>query len=151
MPPIDTSPEIVEITQKLVSTIVSIEEASFLKPWTESMISGSVKQDHVFAIRQNENYLGYIAYTTVLDSAELLRIAVLPSFQKKGFGSKLMNALIRDCSKKGVKQIFLEVRQSNLEAIELYKKFGFETLGVRERYYRTQNGYEDALTMCKEI
>ena len=62
-----------------------------------------------------------------------------------------MNALIRDCSKKGVKQIFLAVRQSNLEAIELYKKFGFETLGVRERYYRTQNGYEDALTMCKEI
>jgi ribosomal-protein-alanine acetyltransferase len=65
---------------------------------------------------------------TVPEEAEILNLAVLPEFRRRGIGSRLIEALPAET-------LFLEVRESNLSAIGLYRKAGFEQAGVRSAYY----------------
>ena len=51
----------------------------------------------------------------------------------------------------GSKKIFLEVRVSNIIAIDLYKASGFKEIGLRKNYYRTKDGREDAILMSKSL
>lgn len=141
--------KIVEITKEMVSEVAEIEKKSFSEPWTENMILGSIGKDYVYAIRGEKDFLGYLVFSITLDTAELLRIAVTPGNQNRGLGSQLMTALIEVCGQRKVERIFLEVRKDNTSAINLYKKFGFETIGCRKGYYRTDMGSVDAITMCK--
>lgn len=92
---------------------------------------------------------GFCAIMQNLDSADLLDIAVLPDYRKCGRGAALMQFMINDLAKKGVSQIFLEVRKSNDSAIALYKKFGFEQISYRKNYY--SEPLEDALIYRREL
>lgn len=141
--------KIIEITKEMVREAAEIEKRSFSEPWTENMILGSIGKDYVYAIQGEKNFLGYLVFSITLDTAELLRIAVTPDNQNRGLGTKLMTRLIEDCNQRKVERIFLEVRNDNSSAISLYKKFGFETIGCRKGYYRTETGSVDAITMCK--
>jgi tRNA threonylcarbamoyl adenosine modification protein YeaZ len=75
---------------------------------------------------------GFVAYKTVLDETEIKTICVLPASRKQGIASQLLAQLIT--AQKG-KTIFLEVEESNLPAINLYKKHGFTEFGRRKDYY----------------
>ena len=78
---------------------------------------------------------GFGAVMVNCDSADLLDIAVEPDMRGKGIGSLLMQFMCDECSVRGVKEIFLEVRTTNEDAISLYNKFGFEQISVRKNYY----------------
>jgi len=81
-------------------------------------------------------------------SAEIISLAVKPGLRQKGIGKKLTNFLISLFRKKGVKEIFLEVRTINKIAISLYRELGFKILKILRNYYR--NG-DDAYLMRKGI
>ena len=71
--------------------------------------------------------------------------------QNKGLGHYLINH-VKDLSKSlYVASIFLEVRVSNIKAIKLYEKNGFNELGVRNNYYKTLNGTENGILMGLEL
>lgn len=78
---------------------------------------------------------GFGAAMVNYDSADLLDIAVEPDMRMRGIGSSLMQFLIDECKKRSVKEIFLEVRETNEGAIALYEKFGFEQISIRKNYY----------------
>jgi ribosomal-protein-alanine N-acetyltransferase len=80
---------------------------------------------------------------------ELENIAVLPEFRRRGLGRLLLSALLKHARLQGAERIFLEVRESNLEAIRLYEAAGFQQLGLRREYYL--NPIEDALTLVHVI
>ncbi|MCL2100857.1 MAG: ribosomal protein S18-alanine N-acetyltransferase [Fibromonadales bacterium] len=69
------------------------------------------------------------------DECELLSIAVLPAEQRKGLAKMLMEHCQRELAAQGIKSFFLEVRESNLAAISLYKKLGYEKITERKKYY----------------
>ena len=92
---------------------------------------------------------GFCAIMQNVDSADLLDIAVLPEQRGRGKAKALMQFMIDDLLKKGVTQIFLEVRKSNDSAIALYKKFGFEQISERKNYYSDPT--EDALIYRREL
>lgn len=75
-------------------------------------------------------------------------VAVLPPFRRKGIGETLLRYVISG-SKSELEFISLEVRVSNEAAVSLYKKLGFETVGMRKRFYT--NPVEDALIMTKRF
>lgn len=73
--------------------------------------------------------------------AEILTLAVAPEARRRGIASELLRAFL--ASVKG--RVFLEVRQSNIAAQQLYRKLGFTTMGVRRGYYSSPR--EDAVLM----
>ena len=86
--------------------------------------------------------VAYIGGMLIFDEASVNNFAVTPIWMRKGIGVALLQAFIRDCYEKGVRNFLLEVRPSNQKAIHLYKKYGFKKIDVRKNYY--QEPMEDA-------
>ena len=73
-----------------------------------------------------------------------LSITVLREYWGRGIGTELMHRLIEFSKNVGIEIISLEVRDDNERAKALYKKFGFETIGVYKRFFKINNKYYDA-------
>lgn len=130
-------------------TAAGIETASFSIPWTESMLAAALegRLDTFWVLEDGDGMAGYCCMRSIAGEGEILRIAVLPEKRGLGYGKKLMDAMVGFASSSGVEAMTLEVRESNLPAINLYKSYGFEREAVRKDYY--QNPKEDALLMWK--
>jgi len=81
----------------------------------------------------------------ILEEAHITMLAIHPQFQRQGLGQALLWALLKSACDRQLERSTLEVRDSNLAAVCLYKKFGFKEAGRRKRYY--QDTGEDALVM----
>ena len=86
--------------------------------------------------------IGYLNYSIIYEKAEINNIYVLKKFRSQGIGSKLLEYLLKKC--KICENITLEVRKDNVNALNLYKKFGFKEVAIREKYY---NGVDGILMM----
>ena len=91
---------------------------------------------------------GDIGAQTVLDSADIMNVAVLPDYRRTGLGERLIHSLCAQLSQRGAQSVLLEVRVSNTPAIKLYEKLGFTVVGRRPNYYFHPK--EDALIYRKE-
>jgi ribosomal-protein-alanine N-acetyltransferase len=89
--------------------------------------------------------LGYIDFYIIAGEAHMLNLAIHPAWRKKGLATQLLTHSFDYLKHQNVMQFFLDVREGNRDAIELYKKFGFDIVGKRKRYYVETN--EDALVM----
>lgn len=130
-----------------LAALIHIEQQAHSHPWPLNQFSRRMNCDrHVHGALDIEGALaGYYVASQVADQAELLNIAVSPQQQGKGYGVLLLNHLIENLSP-DIKELFLEVRASNLAAIALYEKLGFHQLGSRPNYYPChKRGREDAL------
>ena len=76
-----------------------------------------------------------------------LSITVLQEYWGKGIGSALMDRLISFSKSTGYKSLYLDVRGDNERAISLYKKFGFEKIGVYDDYFNINGKYYPAILM----
>ena len=94
---------------------------------------------------EDEKMVGYVILLDSIDVWEIMKIAVDREHRKKGYGDKLLNYIFTFAQM----PIMLEVRESNIPAIEFYKKNGFEKIGVRKNYYHDTN--EAAHIMIKEF
>ena len=131
--------------------IYKLDVATFAMPWSKEALSYDIlENDNAFVIvaEYEGEFAGYADIWTVLDEADLNSIAVRVDFRRKGIGDAIMLAMTEMLSANGVATINLEVRVSNMPAIKLYKKYGFNECGVRPGYY-LDNG-EDALIMKRE-
>jgi len=79
------------------------------------------------------------------------RFAVEPTQQKQGIGKVLLDDVLVNSQQKKASTIFLEVRESNQRAIQLYQVAGFNEIGLRKNYYPTANGKENAVIMALMI
>src|SRR5271157_1309591 len=85
------------------------------------------------AIRQNRVAGFLVARSVAEDEYELLNLAVAPEFRRHGIARQLVNSLLADCHG----SIFLEVRESNQAAINLYKSLNFQDVNRRTEYYQS--------------
>ena len=90
---------------------------------------------------------GLISYSILYERAELNYILVLPDYRNNCIASLLMKTMLSDLIKNKVKSVTLEVNENNIPAIQLYKKYGFQKISIRKKYY----GNEDALLLQKEL
>lgn len=79
---------------------------------------------------------------------EILRIGVLKRYRGRGYGKMLMEAFLGDARSCGIREVFLEVRVSNVGAVRFYEKMGFRIVGLRRSLY--SNG-EDGFVMAKGV
>jgi [ribosomal protein S18]-alanine N-acetyltransferase len=80
-----------------------------------------------------------------VDEIHIATIATHPDYRRQGIGRKLLSHILRQALEEGAESSFLEVRESNLAAQEMYRQFGYEPAGRRKRYYRDND--EDAILM----
>lgn len=128
--------------------IYEIEQQSFSVPWRLESVLAELEgaANKLYMVICEENHIvGYAGAWLVYDEGQITNIAVLPSARGKGYGSKLTKQLIDECFSRGMHEIFLEVRISNLAALAMYKNLGFSVKGIRKEYYSEPT--EDAYIM----
>lgn len=143
--------DIIKLNEEHIKAIHIIEESCFASPWSENTIEALIKSDNAqcFGCVEDEILVGYIALEWVMDEGSLTNLAVLPEYRCRGIAQKLTNSLLEEAVKRKLQFVTLEVRVTNTPASELYKKSGFEEVGVRKGYY--SNPREDALLMTKYL
>lgn len=139
------------MTAQDVEAAVEIEKQCFSLPWSAKSFEDSISRDDtIFLVCEEQGddafYItGYMGLYLSFDEASVTNVAVSSAFRKKGYGEALVAAAKEEAKQAGAENIFLEVRQSNVPAISLYKKFGFEELGIRKNFY--EHPVEDAIIM----
>ena len=127
-----------------------LENMCFDDPWSEKMLLEDLKNDntlYIGAFVDDSILVGYIGIWNLGDTADITNVAVHPQYRKMGMASMLLEKLIEYCNE--YKYITLEVRESNVPALNLYSKFGFEKVGLRKNYYK--NPTENAVLMTKTL
>lgn len=122
-----------------------IEELAFPNPWDEGAFAEFLEAVFLVSEGPAGRLAGYAIGRVSADEGEVLNVAVAPAARRKGVGTGLLSALVQQMERLGALDVFLEVRQSNLAAIAMYRRHGFRVVGNRPRYYR--NPTENALVM----
>lgn len=133
--------------EKDAELIAEIERHCFSTPWTAEQVKSSDDSTVFFLAKVNERVVGYGGMYTVLDEGYVTNIGVIPEFRRQGIGAKIVNKLIDFSKEKALSFLSLEVRVSNIAAVELYKSFDFKEVGKRKNFYTSPK--EDALIMTR--
>jgi ribosomal-protein-alanine N-acetyltransferase len=130
-------------------TMAALEAESTGYPWRASQYRDSIAQGHPSLLLEQDGHPTGLAIGMLLppDEAEILNIAIRPARQGQGLGAQLLQALLDHFRQQGIRRVFLEVRQSNLPARQLYQKLGFVSTGQRKNYYSAPTGHEHAILM----
>ncbi len=132
--------------------LVEIDSQASRTPWGAgrlevALAAGAASRERVLVYEQQAGARAFLVYSTVMDEASLLYMAVAPRWQGSGIGRSLLVAGLAEMRREGARVCLLEVRESNGPARHLYRALGFRIDGVRRNYYRTATGREDALLM----
>lgn len=144
--------KISEMTKDDIESVVKIEEEAYGKHhWAKSSFYDEMANNlakYYTAKTPAGELVGYAGTWHIIDEGHITTIAVKKEFLRNHIGEAIIQRIIDDCYKNGVKYLTLEVRVSNTAAIKLYEKYGFQSLGTRKGYYQDNN--EDALIMWTE-
>jgi len=132
-----------------VFDILSMDEKYFSNNFDEKFYLEYIKNQRVIVAENEKHIVGYILFNQILDEAEIYKIVVLKDFRKKQIAFKIFEFLLNELKKNNVKKIFLEVRKSNIPAINLYIKCGF--IEIREIVDYYSNPKENGIMMLKEV
>lgn len=89
---------------------------------------------------EKDKIIGFLLYSLIYDRIEIEQFEVITKERGKGIGDKLLKYLIEKYQDTDIKNITLEVKEDNIVAINLYKKYGFKKVSTREKYYDGING-----------
>lgn len=131
-----------------LDAVHAIERASFSDPWSRASFARLLADPRTFfAVTADARGVvtGYAIAFFVVDEAELANLAAAPEARRRGIGGLLLDAVIREAVRRGTRQLFLEVRESNVAARALYASRGFAEVARRRGYYRRPA--EDALVL----
>ena len=124
------------LTDTRLPAVKIIEESCFSDPWSERSLEMFTKDGgRGFVCLLDGTPAAYCGALTVLDEADIARIATLPQFRRKGLAVRLLEALFDLCASENIKRVTLDVRESNTPALELYRSVGFPVTGRRRDYY----------------
>lgn len=145
--------EIVPMDRSHIPQIAALEQECFSDPWSENLLEDALFDPQAsFIVAQDSeeegNVLGYAGLHAVLDEGYIDNIAVTPDARRHGVASALLEVFCR-FGAVNLAFLTLEVRKSNMAAIALYEKFGFQRAGLRPGYY--QHPREDAVIMTREF
>jgi ribosomal-protein-alanine N-acetyltransferase len=138
-----------------LKTIMQIEQRSLPTPWSEAGYIHELTQNPLAVYQvvtqqtdQGPTICAYGGHWLLVDEAHISIIATDPPFRRRGLGALLLSSMLYIALKQNAQLATLEVRRSNVSAQALYRKYGFEQVGVRLNYYK--DTHEDGLIMTAE-
>ncbi len=145
---VDLEVHITPMRRRHLRGVVRIESQVYPRPWSHSLFVSEL------ALRSSRSYVvakvgrevvGYAGLMMSLTDGHVTTIAVDPAWHRHEIGTRLLLTLAHEAIDRGALAMTLEVRLSNRGAQEMYKRFGFDAVGVRKGYYGDTG--EDALVM----
>ena len=140
-----------------LDAVMTVMDSAFGKrfgeAWTRSQLAGILPMAGVTLTlaRERDDAIGFSLTRTVSDESELLLIAVMPSYHRRGIGGLLLEDFMDRARNDGVQRVHLEVRDGN-PAVGMYENAGFSPVGRRRNYYRAPDGQRfDAITLAHQI
>ena len=133
--------------------VVAVDRTSFSTPWPRDAFLYEIKHQRnaiswvVEQVNPGEEkaIIATIVIWLIVDEAHIGTLAVKPGYRRQGIAQKLLAHSLIEAFQRGACRALLEVRESNLAAQRLYRKFGFDAVGVRRNYYK--DTHEDAILM----
>lgn len=134
-----------------LEALAGLESELFSDAWSERGLRETFeqKQTLMLAAFEDRKMIGYLIAYYVLEEGEIARIAVIPENRRQGVGARLLLELESLCEDNGITKLLLEVRESNLGAMDFYTEYGFIEDGIRRNFY--ENPREDAVLMSRCI
>ena len=139
--------------------VMVIERAAFKHPWSTELFRRELEHDWstiliaveplTSAAKGDERIVAFLIYWLVHDEIHILNVAVSAEHRRKGTARLLMAETERRANLANASLMTLEVRRSNLGALDLYREFDYRAVGVRPNYYVDEG--EDAIVMVKEL
>ncbi len=145
------------IDEEHAEAIAAIHEEGFHRPWSAEEFETLIGQDTVSGFlareigRRDERPAGFVLIRVAADEAEILTIAVARAHRRCGVGWALMDAALRRLHGERMAKVFLEVDETNVAAISLYRRLGFGVVGRRPGYYETGEEKSAALVMRRDL
>ncbi|MDB5920717.1 MAG: rimI [Massilia sp.] len=129
--------------------VVALEQSVYPHPWSRGNFADSLDAGyHAWVLREGGQLAGYFLVMAAVDEAHLLNVSVAARCQRQGLGRYLLDKVAACARGLGAESVLLEVRPSNLRALDVYRRYGFVDIGRRKAYYPAHNGQrEDAIVM----
>lgn len=143
--------EIAPMRRRHLPAVLRIEGKVYPRPWSAGLFLSELAQKGsraYFVARHQGRVVGYAGVMILGDEGHVTNIAVDPAFHRHRIGTRLMISLVEESRERRVRSMTLEVRRANGGAQAMYRRFGFQTVGVRRGYY-VETG-EDAYIMWAE-
>lgn len=134
-----------------LEVVSTIEKEVFQDPWSLNAFKTDLNNSMAWPmVAEFENKIvGYSNIYIVAGEVQIGNFAVAPGFRNRGVGKRMMNEIFEKANEYKCHSVFLEVRESNTPAMELYRSYGFISSGKRKDYY--SNPRENAIIMVKEL
>lgn len=137
-------------TADLPAVLVLENELFGAQAWSEQMLRDELDDPatrwYVVAEEEGE-VVGYAGLAVFGDEGHVMTIGTTPDRQGRGVGRRMLRALLAEAERRGAVRVILEVRVDNAAAIAMYESEGFQTVGVRKRYYQPED--VDAAVMIR--
>ena len=136
-----------------IAEVLLIEEDLFgVEKWSPAMFWNELAQRNFYVVAidddmDDDGVLGYAGLAVNDGEAWVQNIAVRRTAQRRGVGRGLLETLLAESERRGIKQTLLEVAVDNAPAQHLYATYDFEPVGIRRGYYQPSN--TDALVMMR--
>lgn len=141
--------KIEKMEKKHIAEVALLEKEAFSIPWSEQSLRESMELEHTLflvALYEKE-VVGYIGMYKVFNEGDITNITVNKHFRNKGIGTMLIKKVLEKSLEYEIRDVLLEVRESNNNAIKLYEKIGFVNIGTRKNFY--ERPVENAMIMWK--
>jgi len=132
--------------------VVSIERNAYQFPWSDGIFRDCLRVGYICRVLDVGGIVaGYTIMSTGAGEAHLLNVCVSDEYRCRGLGRKLMLYMLECARGAAVREIFLEVRPTNVIAVRLYHSMGFAQIGIRRGYYHAAVGREDAIVLRRVL
>ncbi len=151
---IEVTPRLRPMASADLDRVLDIEGRCYSHPWTrgnfiDSLAAGYLAQ---LLVDGDDHFVGYVVAMAGVGELHLLNLTVAPKYQRAGHARCLLDELEAHCRAQALPALWLEVRASNLRAIEVYRRRGFAAVGLRRGYYPAGAGQrEDAIVMSLAV
>jgi [ribosomal protein S18]-alanine N-acetyltransferase len=140
--------DIAQMRVEDVPDVLRVESMCFTTPWPRNAFHNELTENklaHYFVGRLNDDVVAYGGLWVILEDAHITTVAVDPGHQRRQYGEQILVRLLDEAIERGACWVTLEVRESNVAAQNLYKKYGFTVVNTRRGYYSDND--ENALVM----
>lgn len=132
--------------------VVHNEKQGYVHPWTKRIFVDCLRAGYqCWVLANKDEIIAHGVMSVAVEECHLLNLCVNPDYQQRGYGRRLFKLLLERAYSLNAAVCFLEVRQTNVNALILYKSLGFVQIGERKNYYPGNDGREDALIMSLDL
>ncbi len=135
-----------------ISAVIQLENEVYQFPWTDRIFKDCIRVGYdCWLAHLGTTVVAHAVISIAAGESHILNLSVTSNHQGKGIGKQFIQFLLNIARNKRAQIMMLEVRPSNIRAINCYSSAGFNEIGCRKDYYPAPNGKEDALLFAKQI